>query len=467
MDAISKFLARNQEKKVKIAVVGDALLDEYYDVDASRVSPEFPIPVMRSVSGKPDRVVPGGAANVCYQFRNFNVDAELLCILDAEAAKIFKDYGIHFDYSELPYAVSVPRKRRYYQGQFPLCRWDIENDRYGLPLECLKNIQKLLRNNVKQYLKDSDVVIFSDYHKGVFIDDDRSLWFENRDLVTIVDPKQSPIETWAECTVFKPNAKEAITLSGGLTDWQQQCDFFQKTLNCYSVVITQGGDGVMGKVDGKYFMHFGRRKDAKSVIGAGDCFLAFLAMGLAHKMDLVEAVELAYEAGAIYIENTHNTPVKPEQFDPISVKFVTPEQLKNRDYRLVMTNGCFDFGLTAAHVRYLEQAKALGDKLVVALNSDASTRRLKGDNRPIMPLAERMEVVAGLGVVDFVTSFDEDTPINLIKKMMPDLLVKGGDYKVEEVVGYGIVPVAIVDKFDRTTTTEKLAKFRDDQKQCR
>lgn len=462
MDAISKFISRNQEKRVKIAVIGDALLDEYYDVDASRVSPEFPIPVMKSLNGKPTRIIPGGAANVCYQFQHFNVDAELIGILDADAAGVYRRHGIKFQNSQVFYCsgVRVPTKRRYYQGHFPLCRWDIEDLYYGLSQESLGMVQSILRHTFEEHCQDSDVIIFSDYHKGVFIDNARNEWLKNRKQLTIVDPKQSPIDSWVGCTVFKPNAKEAITLSGGIQDWQEQCEFFQKKLKCLAVVITRGGHGVVGKVGDRFFEHAGRIKEAKSVIGAGDCFLAFLAMGLAQNMDIIDAVALAYEAGSIYIENSYNEPLKPTQFDPIKAKAVLPQMLKKRDYKLVMTNGCFDFGLTAAHVRYLEQAKRFGDKLLVALNNDESTRRLKGNNRPIMPLSERMEIVAGLSCVDFVTSFEEDTPLNLIQEIMPDVLVKGGDYQAEEVVGYGIVPVVIVEKFERTTTTQKIEKFK-------
>ena len=141
-------------------------------------------------------------------------------------------------------------------------------------------------------------------------------------------------------------------------------------------------------------------------------------------------------------------------------KLVTVNDLVLRNFKLIMTNGVFDCGLTAAHVCYLEKARLLGDKLLVALNSDASVRRLKGPTRPIVPLLERMQIIAALQCVDYIISFDEDTPINLIKEIKPEKLVKGGDYKPENVAGYGIVDVVILEKFETMSTTEKLEKIK-------
>lgn len=136
-----------------------------------------------------------------------------------------------------------------------------------------------------------------------------------------------------------------------------------------------------------------------------------------------------------------------------------PEILSQRNFKLVFTNGCFDFGLTAAHVELLKFAKRHGDKLVVALNSDASTARLKGSGRPILPLEERIKIVSSFDCVDYVLSFEEDTPLEIIKKIDPDIIVKGGDYKKHEVVGNQIAEVILFDYMDVTSTTEKINKI--------
>jgi len=138
---------------------------------------------------------------------------------------------------------------------------------------------------------------------------------------------------------------------------------------------------------------------------------------------------------------------------------VSPESLIDRDYKLVFTNGVFDAGLTLGHIRYLQQAKKQGDKLVVAINSNDSTRRIKGTNRPVLPLEERKLIVAALEFVDYVLDFDEDTPLDLIKKINPDLIVKGGDYKIENIVGNEICPIFIADKIDCVSTSKKIEKL--------
>jgi D-beta-D-heptose 7-phosphate kinase/D-beta-D-heptose 1-phosphate adenosyltransferase len=458
MQALDQFLYDDELRKIKIAVVGDIVLDEYFFVDASRISPEFSIPVMRSDTQYPQKVAPGGAANTAVQFKHFNVDVSLFGIIDEYANKILSEFGIETDTCLLTSdRFHTPLKRRFYQGQFPLCRWDVEEKLCGLNEEELQ--EKQLSLFLKYEQSTPDVVIFSDYNKCLFVNDDtfRNKWFKE-DVISIVDPKNGPCQLWRGCTVFKPNAKEAKEMSG-YDDWKDQCDFFEKHVQCPAVIITHGGKGVAGKVNGRYFEYWVEEKDAVCPIGAGDSYVAFLAMALGRMIDIVEAVKIAFEAGAVYVQKKHNTPVQKHEliarFDPIKAKFVKPEYLNKRDYKLVMTNGVFDLGLTRGHVECLNYAKSLGDKLVVAVNDDDSVRRLKGDARPIVPLEERMAVLAGLSAVDFVVSFKEDTPLEIIHKLNPDLIVKSG-YKLEDVVGHGIVPVIIAPFVECISTTEKI-----------
>lgn len=429
MHPTKTFLQRNSETKVKITVVGDAMIDEYHYVTADRVSPEFPIPVMLSPSYHPFITLPGGAANVVYQFKRFNVDTELFAFIDAETFQLFEKYNLkcHSPFFE----GCVPIKRRVYHRDFPLCRWDIEQSNYGLTPSKLRASQEGLLQRMEK--SDPHVVVFSDYGKGVF--ENGPQWIpEDRDWIAIVDPKKGPIEKWRGCDLFKPNAKEAKELSG-ISDWRRQCKFFTKALGCQAVVITQGGEGVVGTVMGREFEYRpDRKKEAQSVIGAGDCFAAFLAMGLAQTMDVVDVAEIAYEAGSVYVDNKHNAPIYPHQISPD--KFVLPEV--ERDYSLVFTNGCFDI-LHSGHVDFLRKASEMGDKMIVALNTDESVKKLgKGEDRPINSLEHRKEVIAGLEFVDFVVEFDEETPYNLIQKLNPDVLVKGADWK-GDIVGSDIV----------------------------
>ena len=451
MNPFKTFLQRNSEYKTKITVVGDAMIDEYHYVTADRVSPEFPIPVMLSPICQPFATLPGGAANVVYQFKHFNVNTELFSFVDSSTFQLFESHGLkcHSPFFE----GHVPIKRRVYHRDFPLCRWDIEQKNYGLTDSKLRASQESLLNKLNK--SDPHVVVFSDYGKGVF--ENGPDWFRgDRNWISIVDPKNGPIEKWRGCDIFKPNAKEAKELSG-LSDWRSQCKFFAKKLGCTAVVITQGGNGVVGAVLGREFEYRpSNTKEAMSVIGAGDCFVSFLAMGIAQTMDVIDVAEIAYEAGSVYVDNKHNTPIYPHQISPD--KFVDPEA--NRDYTLVFTNGCYDI-LHPGHIDLLKKAKDMGDKLVVALNTDDSVKKLnKGDDRPFNELQHRKEVIAALDCVDFVIDFDEETPYELIKKLQPDVLVKGSDWE-GNVIGSDIVKdVRTIPLISGLSTTNIVKKIR-------
>jgi len=435
---IKEFLDRNSEKQVRIAVIGDPMVDQYYYVDANRVSPEFPIPIMLSTGLTPCVSLPGGAGNVCQQFKHFNVNSKL--------------FSLH--------GVEEPIKRRLYHGEFPLCRWDIEKPNYGLEDKELKQKADHLFLEVEGSGFRPDVYVFSDYNKGIF-NSDQDWMSLAKDSISIVDPKTGPLSKWRGCTIFKPNAKEAFDLSG-LKDWRQQCSFFMAKLGCQSVIITHGGKGVVGKVINKEFEYRPRHTIvADSVIGAGDCFIAFLAMTQAHAIDVVEAVEIAFEAGAVYVQRMHNKPITPRELlkhaDPINAKIVSPEDLIERDYKLVFTNGCYDV-LHAGHLHCLREAKKYGDKLVVAINTDDYIKKVKGSDRPIFSLKNRMEYLANLEIVDFVTSFSEDTPYDIIKKIMPDALVRGKQEGY--VVGSDLVPTFIVGELQGLSTTNLIKRIR-------
>lgn len=451
MNPVKTFLQRNSETKVKITVVGDAMIDEYHYVTADRVSPEFPIPVMLSSSHHPFVTLPGGAANVVYQFKRFNVETELFSFIDANTFQLYEQYNLkcHSPFFE----GIVPIKRRVYQRDFPLCRWDIEQINYGLTPSKLRASQEGLLQRMQR--SDTQIVVFSDYGKGVF--ENGPDWIpKEKDWIAVVDPKKGPIEKWKGCDVFKPNAKEAKELSG-ISDWKRQCKFFAKTLGCSAVIITQGGEGVVGSVLGREFEYRPKKqKEAQSVIGAGDCFVAFLAMGLAHSMDIVHVTEIAYEAGSVYVNNRHNAPIYPHQISPD--KFVMPET--DRDYSLVFTNGCFDI-LHLGHVDFLRKASEMADKMVVALNTDESVKALgKGVDRPINSLGHRKEVIAGLEFVDFVVEFNEETPYNIIQKLNPNVLVKGADWK-GNIVGSDIVEdVRTIPLKKGLSTTNIVEKIR-------
>lgn len=451
MNILKKFLAKNRSKRIKVHVLGDAIIDLYHSVKVNRICPEHPCPVMLSTTDAPIQK-PGGVGNVAYQFHYLNADVKLFSFCDQKAKQVFLKHDIQHEFFM---AAALPVKKRFLDNGIQIIRHDVEIPLCGLELSKIDWITEKIKDKIEAE-QLPDVAIFSDYNKGFFASSKFNLLNCYRGITTIVDPKIGPVDKWKGCTIFKPNAKEAAELTGK-TDWKDQARQLQDMLGCHAVVITFGGEKVAGAWNGDLFTYRPNKKVmVESVVGAGDCFCAFFALAIGHGFTVPEAVEIAWNAGSIYVQGRMNRPLIPAELS--YDKIVEPEDLKSRNFKLTLVNGVFDFGLTSAHVKCLEEAKSMGDKLVVAVNSDESVYRLKGDSRPIMSLKERMQVLAGLGCVDFVTYFEEDTPLELIKKVIPDILAKGGDYKIEDVVGYGIVPVALTDKFDSISTTQKIEK---------
>ena len=457
---LQRFLNDNRLIRPTIAVVGDVMVDHYYQVDASRVSPEFPIPILRSDRGNYEAAVPAGAGNTACQFRHFNCDVKLAGFIDTHGQWVMKEAGIDTE-ACLDMKTSlghIPIKKRYYSENFPLCRIDEEERDYGLGCAIDEHRRELAE---KVMDIEASVVVYADYDKGVF----GNSYPMVQDAIKIVDPKNH-LDRWKGCDIFKPNYKEACQLTGQ-TDWIKQCNTIQERLGCMAVVITNAGKGVFGKVFNTYFDYSAKREVVvESVIGAGDCFVAILALCMAHSIDVKDAVEIAFEAAQIYVQRKHNQPVTPEELDldPTASKLVPIESLQDRDYRLCFTNGCFDI-LHSGHLHTLRFAKSKADKLVVAVNSDESIRRLKGETRPIIPLPERMKMLASLECVDYVVSFEEDRPFETIKTISPDVLVKGADWE-SDICGSDIVEevyaVPLVEGLSTSNIIEKIQTNGDD-----
>lgn len=439
---IFDFYNSSLKTRKRIAVVGDILLDQYLLGSITKISPEHPIPILHCHHD--DEVIHklGGAGNTACQFKNFNFNVDLYGVADAEMVSDIAE-DVNFCGIESNYYRNPIKTRFYAQGR-PVFRWDTE-EVFIDSREILEVVNKL---NKEEY----DYYVFCDYDKGLF-----NHHLEKYDLrKAIVDPKIK--RDWKYCNVFKPNYKEACELSG-TRDPVKQCDYFLYELKCSSVVITCSGGGYYGKWSGGFFDYQDKTGSKYFVepVGGGDAFSAHLAMGLSHDLDLPIACRLAFEAGKIYVHKGFNEPILPDEllkaFDPIQSKYYLPNNINRK--KVVFTNGCFDLGLTTGHIEYLKHAKSLGDILVVALNSDASIIRNKGCNRPYVTLEKRKLAVASLQFVDYVVDFDQDTPIDLIRKIKPSLIVKGGDYRKEDVVGNGEFEVVITPLFDSFSTSDK------------
>jgi D-beta-D-heptose 7-phosphate kinase/D-beta-D-heptose 1-phosphate adenosyltransferase len=436
-DIIKEFLKRNRKKRLNIHCVGDAMIDEYYEVKVNRISPEFPMPIMTSVTDKPVSR-PGGVANVAYQFKHFNVGPTLICFPDRKADKVFSEHGIpRWSGSYLPkLKANLPIKKRFLDGNIQVKRHDIEKPLCGMRPEDIEYFIDQLEYTIQHTKMKPDVVVMSDYSKGFFDDEYLHAPSLYPGAKTIIDPKGGKLSKWKECTIFKPNNEEAYRLTGRRT-WKEQAKHLQNELQCEAVVITASGERVAGVWKEEFFCYQPKNSvSVKSVVGAGDCFGAFFAMAIGHDFAVPEAVEIAYTAGSVYVQRNMNRPVSPVEL--VEDGLVDPRDLAARDFKLVFTNGCFDV-LHKGHMETLKFAKSKGDRLVVAVNTDESVRKLKGDGRPVVPLEHRMAVLASLKFVDYVVSFNEDTPLGLINTIKPDVLVKGAQYEKEEIVGAEVV----------------------------
>lgn len=464
MTLLHELLDKLHEENLKIVVVGDSMVDEYYQVEANRVSPEFPIPVMLSDAESPTYSYPGGAANVALQLRNFNVDSYLVSVTDEDADRSFKEYGINTDGCLISdsWFARLPRKKRLYNGDFPLCRWDIERPKFGVTDAQLKSMQLQLLENVKAL--NPDVVILSDYGKGTFkkcfelkgfVNPSKQIWVKDHNWISIVDPKNDDLVEWNGCTIFKPNVHEAKGLTG-VEDHREQVRKMKEILECEGVVVTHGGDKVMGIDNTEWLFYGGHHGEARFPIGAGDCFIATLAMAYPF-FKLEDAARIAYEMGAIYV-NTKDRYIGPEDITGDKSKIMSPEEVakevRTHSSKFAFANGCFDI-LHSGHIQLLNFAKGKADKVIVALNDDDSVRRLKGEGRPIKPLEQRMKVLEGMESVDYVTWFSEDTPLEVIQTIKPHCIVKGADYEKEKVVGYKEVKgkVYLCPLFDNQSTS--------------
>ena len=434
----------------KIAVIGDSMVDEDYHVVANRISPEFPIPVMLSETESPTHQYPGGAANVALQLISQKARTTLVTLLDPDARNIFDQYGITKKelccYCDKKFR--IPRKRRLYKGDFPLCRWDIEKQ--FTDEKAIADLVEILERQITP-----DVVVLSNYNKGFFNNKkSKQQWIKNKRWITVVDPKVGPLADWEGCTICKPNFEEATNLTG-TSNPELQAKIIMEITKCKLVAITDGGT-FYGFDGNEFWQQEHSHQPARYPIGAGDCFIAALALAYTSHTPK-EATCIAYNHAKAYV-NTPKRYITQEDVLKIktrSMKEVAKDVKNNPQLRFVFTNGCFDI-LHDQHIDLLKYAKSKGDQLVVALNSDASVKRLKGNSRPINSLEQRSKVLEAIDCIDYLISFDEDTPIDLIRQIKPWAIVKGGDYTKEDVVGYDEVQknVFIFPYKDGTSTTD-------------
>lgn len=439
----------------KVTVVGDVMLDRYWRGPSKRISPEAPVPVVR-VTEREDRA--GGAANVAINIAALGAPCNLVGIVGEDEAgikleKLVRDQRIHPEFIFGKRHPTITKLRVLSRNQ-QLLRMDFEDPFTDLPTADLVN-------TFKKAVSDTKVVIGSDYGKGS-LNCIRELIEICRELKVpmLIDPKGTDFTRYRGAFMLTPNMSEFEAVAGAVSD---NADLERKALKLIEdyelqcLLVTRSEDGMSLVRPGQRTVHLPTRaREVYDVTGAGDTVIATLAACLAAGAELVESCEIANRAAGIVVGKLGTSTVSPEELkrdllgedSSLSAGLVSEDELlaevsklHAQGKRVVMTNGCFDL-LHEGHISYLKKARTLGDRLIVAVNSDRSVRELKGASRPIMPLVERMEMLAALGCVDYVVSFDESTPERLISRVLPDVLVKGGDYKVEQIAGHAQVQAA-------------------------
>lgn len=442
-------------KTKSILVVGDVMLDNYYIGDVRRISPEAPVPVFRKNS---ERSVLGGAANVAANLVAANQHVAMMSMIGEDENGItmmnrFAEKDIKVDLVTKLQRKTTVKTRFLADNNQQILRLDIEDTDSINKNDCEDMLARL-----EEHIEEFDLILMSDYMKGLMTHEFTQgviHMAKKAKIPVIIDVKDPKYGKYYDATLLKPNLNELRLLTGLKTETDDEIvhasEELRKRTNCKYVLTTLGAKGMALIGDGEPYFVKSLAKEVFDVSGAGDTTIAYLSACIANGLPIRTAVNIANYAAGIQVGKVGTSSVRLQEVRDIisnedhgiSQKILSVEEIENfrKDNaikKIVFTNGCFDI-LHVGHKRYLQQAASLGDILIVGVNSDASVRRLKGPTRPVNNEHDRAEMLSALGFIDYVTIFDEDTPYELIKKIQPDVLVKGGDYKPDEVVGKDIV----------------------------
>jgi D-beta-D-heptose 7-phosphate kinase/D-beta-D-heptose 1-phosphate adenosyltransferase len=433
--------------QAQVLVFGDVMLDRYWQGPTSRISPEAPVPVVK-VQDIENRA--GGAGNVALNIATLGAKAALFGITgDDENANdleyMLNTKGVNCGFLRHDSSPTITKLRILSRNQ-QLIRLDFEEAFHDVDLTPIYQ-------QFDQQVAAAGAVILSDYNKGALTDPQRLIQAARKaGTPVLVDPKGSDFSPYKGATLITPNLAEFEAVVGYCKDDETLLAKGKALLEEHdltALLVTRSEKGMtLIQRDAEPLTLPTRAREVYDVTGAGDTVISVLATALAAGESLEHATAFANIAAGIVVgklgtatvtSDELRSDIRSEQhggaafFDEDELMQLVRE-CKERGETLVMTNGCFDI-IHPGHVQYLKEAKTLGDRLLVAVNSDESVSRLKGPTRPINPLDHRMAVLAGLESVDWVVPFSEDTPERLITKVLPSILVKGGDYKIEEIAG--------------------------------
>jgi D-beta-D-heptose 7-phosphate kinase / D-beta-D-heptose 1-phosphate adenosyltransferase len=469
-----------QGKSPKLLVIGDLMIDHYLWGSCERISPEAPVQVINIGD---ESVVLGGAGNVINNLNALGAQVDVISVIgNCETSDKLKALLANIKVST-KYLITqnkrvTTKKTRVISSQQQVVRYDHESTD-----EISNESQKSILASFKKLVSNYDAVLLSDYGKGVLtIELTQSLIAiaNKKNKKVLVDPKGLDYSKYRGSYLLTPNKKEAseatkinitddASLTKAITQLRTEYD-----LDVSLITLSEQGVAIY---DDKLRIHPTASREVFDVTGAGDTVLASLGFTLACGYKIDAAVEFSNLAAGVVVgkigsaiatlneiieyESSLNKSTSDEHIKTFYEIASLSKELKARGKKIIFTNGCFDL-LHAGHVKYLEKTKSFGDILILGLNSDESVRRLKGRNRPINSQGDRAYILASLEVIDYVVVFNDDTPIDLIKIIQPDVLVKGGDYEGKEVVGQDIAKevklVKFVNEKSTTNTIEKIRK---------
>ncbi|MDO8411782.1 MAG: D-glycero-beta-D-manno-heptose 1-phosphate adenylyltransferase [Phenylobacterium sp.] len=436
---------------VRVACVGDLMVDRFVYGDVSRVSPEAPIPVL---ARRRELVMLGAAGNVA---RNVAALGGHVCLVglvggDGEGHEALRlvssEAGVEGFIISDP-ARPTTLKTRFVSGGQQLLRVDNE---VATPAE--GEVEDRLVRTIRDVAADVGLILLSDYGKGV-VTPAVIAACRAAGARVIVDSKARSFARYGAVDIIKPNAAELAHATDMATDTDEEIAaalaHALSLCEAQAILVTRSAKGISLAVRGEAVRHFpGAPKEVFDASGAGDTTLAALGLALAAQASMEDAVAFAMLASGVAVGKAGTAVVTPAELmeatlaahmAPAEAKVATPLRMaeevarwKAKGLRVGFTNGCFDI-LHKGHVAYLDQARGWCDRLIVGVNDDASVMRLKGEGRPVNDLESRAIVLAGLGSVDLVVPFEEDTPMKLIEAARPDVLVKGADYSEDQVVG--------------------------------
>lgn len=469
----------NKNIQPNILVIGDLMIDHYLWGKCERISPEAPVQV---VDIQKETTVLGGAGNVINNLKSLGAKVCVLSVVgNDDVASELKSM------LELVGATSflleeedrkTSKKSRIMASHSQVVRYDKESKN-----DISKESEKKLLKRFEDELENFDVVLFSDYGKGVLTDDltKNLLRIANsKNKKVLVDPKGNDYSKYSGAYLLTPNKKEAeLATNIKIEDEKSLQSALEKLKSVATLeisLITLSEDGIAVLHEEKVTKKPTVAREVYDVTGAGDTVLASLGFAIALENDIYSSMEFANLAAGVVVGKLGSATVTLDEIEEYKTSLnkstiemhiksrdeiqKISQRLKSQGKNIVFTNGCFDI-LHRGHVSYLDVAKSFGDVLILGLNSDASVKRLKGDDRPINCEEDRAYILSALESVDYVVIFGEETPYELIKKVQPDTLVKGGDYEGKTVVGSDIAKeVKLVEFIDGKSTTSTIGKIK-------